>query len=363
MTLKKPPATALPPLPALQPSFRSGAVARLAGMPVATLRIWEQRYRAVGPSNAPSGHRLYSAADVQRVLLLRQLTGQGHAIGSIATLDAAQLQQVANTHGDSLTGQGPRALAGQVGQAAPPARPRAAPRLIVVGQALALRLQRPAVVQRLEQPWPVVAVFDSLADAAQAAAGAAVAGGAAVDLLLWQAPGLQASALPDLQAAQDAWRAGQVAVSYQFAGAAATTAFAAAGARLVREPADDDALGVWLAALPGAWLAGADARHKRPLPPAPTGLATGDVTPRRFDDATLTAMAGLSSTMACECPRHVAELLMQLSNFEAYSADCANRSPADAELHAFLQRVAGTSRGLFEAALERVAHHEGLSLP
>ena len=182
-------------------------------------------------------------------------------------------------------------------------------------------------------------------------------------MLLWQAPGLLASALPELKATQDAWRAGQMAVSYRFAGAAATRAFAAAGARVVREPADDDALGAWLASLPGAWVSGADAPARPPVLPDPPGLAAGDVTPRRSDDAALTAIAGLSSTIACECPRHVAESLMQLANFEAYSADCANRSPADAELHAFLQRVAGASRGLFEAALERVARHEGLELP
>ena len=53
---------------------------------------------------------------------------------------------------------------------------------------------------------------------------------------------------------------------------------------------------------------------------------------------------------------------MQLSSFEAYSAGCANRHAADAQLHAYLQQVAGTSRALFEAALECVARHEGLPL-
>ena len=88
------------------PTFRSGAVARMAQMPVATLRIWEQRYRAVQPITAPSGHRLYSPADVQRVLLLRRLTEQGHAIGSIATLDAAQLQQVSLASDGKASGEG-----------------------------------------------------------------------------------------------------------------------------------------------------------------------------------------------------------------------------------------------------------------
>ena len=73
--------------------------------------------------------------------------------------------------------------------------------------------------------------------------------------------------------------------------------------------------------------------------------------------------AGRSSTIACECPLQVTELLMQLSHFEAYSAECRQRSPADAELHAYLQQVAATSRARFEAALEHVALHEGLILP
>ena len=371
MPRHKPSATAAPPLSAAQPTFRSGAVARLAQMPVSTLRIWEQRYRAVSPTAAPSGHRLYGAADVQRVMLLRQLTEQGYAIGSIAALDATQLQQVASTHS-----------ANSAGPSARPVRRTTVLRLIVVGPALALRLQRPVVVQCQDVPWQVTAVFDSLDEAANAADAADAAraadnadathaasgAGAGVDLLLWQAPGLHASALPALKAAQDAWGARQVAVTYRFAGAAATSAFVAAGAVAIREPDDDAALGRWMASLQGALQRGVPTSGGDPVPPNrpntpnASDLPAGTIAPRRFDDATLTALAGRSSAIACECPRHVAELLMQLSNFEAYSADCANRSPADAELHAYLQRVAGLSRGLFEAALERVARQEGLLL-
>ena len=75
------------------------------------------------------------------------------------------------------------------------------------------------------------------------------------------------------------------------------------------------------------------------------------------------ADAGRSSTMACECPRHVAELLVQPSHFEAYSAECGHRSAADAELHAYLRKVAAASRARFEAALGHVALHEGPILP
>jgi len=315
-------------------------------MPVSTLRIWEQRYQVVAPATSPTGHRLYSSADVARLALLKQLTDHGHAIGAIAALSAAQLQQVASTHVTTVA----------AGGRPPPPRP-VSWRLVVVGTALARRLRRPAVVQRLGQAPQVIAVFDTLAQAAHATHERPI------DLLLWQAPSLHAGSLSELTAAARAWGARHTAVAYRFAGAAARQPFAGTEVVLSREPQDDDTLGAWLAALERAATARDTEPKQTPLQSETLWLPAGDAAPRRFDDATLTDFAGLSSTIACECPRHVAELLMQLSSFEAYSADCEDRSPADAALHAYLKRVAGASRALFESALERVAVQEGLMLP
>ena len=92
--IKKMPRQKSPDPAAAALAFRSAAVARMANMPVATLRIWEQRYGAVRPITAPTGYRMYSPSDVQRVLLLRQLTMQGHAIGSSATfVDSSGVRQ------------------------------------------------------------------------------------------------------------------------------------------------------------------------------------------------------------------------------------------------------------------------------
>ena len=93
----------LPPTPAPDgpgdASFhRSGAVAHMLRMPVATLRVWERRYGLTQPELSPSGQRLYSADDVRRLALVKQLTDLGHAIGSLASLDMPQLQRVAATH-------------------------------------------------------------------------------------------------------------------------------------------------------------------------------------------------------------------------------------------------------------------------
>lgn len=315
----------------------------MAGMPVSTLRIWEQRYQAVGPTTTPTGHRLYTSADVERVGLLRQLTEQGHAIGSLAGLGMEQLQSVATSLGQAPS----RTDAPQH---------FATTQIVVVGQAMARRLQRTAVFRPWAQPPQVVAVFDSLAEATQAATGTQPP----IDLLLWQVSGLQDGDLPELETAQQAWRARSAAVAYRFAGAAARKAMAGSGAVVVREPADDAALGAWLWSLTAAQ---ASTTPTHPWLPPALCFTDSPAPARRFDDASLTEFAGQPSGMACECPSHVAELLIQIAGFEAYCADCTHRSPADAELHAYLHRVAGAARVLFETALERVATAEGRPLP
>jgi MerR family transcriptional regulator, light-induced transcriptional regulator len=315
--------------PADEPRFRSGAVARMVRMPVSTLRIWERRYSISRPALTPSGQRLYSAADVRRLGLVKQLTERGHAIGNLAGLEWAQLQAVANTHASTVAG--PRATA--------PERPW---RLAVVGPALARRLQRASVRLAIGRSMEVGGVYASLTQAAEDRQHNPF------DAVLVH------DARPDRLDRPPSLRDVPLALLYRFASEPVCERLSADNVALLREPQGDTALGQWLRGL-----------CAKPAAPTREAPVPGDeaLRPRRWDDAQLTEFAGLSSTIACECPHHVAELLMQLSHFEAYSAECASSSHADAQLHGFLRGVASTSRALFEDALERVAVHEGLLVP
>jgi hypothetical protein len=181
--------------------------------------------------------------------------------------------------------------------------------------------------------------------------------GQAVDTLLLHEPHLLDEAVTAIQAAQQALGTAQVAVLYGFAAEPACEALADGGVALLRDPQPDAVVSQWLRGL-------AQAAAHNPASASTASTADAEAAPqRRWDAATLTTFAGLSSTIACECPRHLAELLMQLHHFEDYSAACEHRHTADAQLHAYLHQVAATSRALFEVALERVALHEGLPLP
>lgn len=232
---------------------------------------------------------------------------------------------------------------------------------LVVGAALAMRLRHPTVVRawqigRMGQMGQMahlsVRLSGPFADVTQAAA---AIGRKAVDALLVHQPRLHEGWLLQCDTAAPVFVDVPKAVLYRFAPDAVCERLALAGVQLLREPQSDAVIGQWLRSLALASLAADAAPPAPPSPPTPP--------PRRWDDAVLADIAGLSSTVACECPGHMAELLMQLSHFEACSTDCKVRSPADAALHAHVQQVAAASRALFEGALERVALHEGILLP
>jgi len=58
------------------------------------IRIWERRYSAVSPIRTDTGRRLYTEADIERLILLRRATIEGETISQIAKLDERQLREL-----------------------------------------------------------------------------------------------------------------------------------------------------------------------------------------------------------------------------------------------------------------------------
>ena len=321
------------------PRYRSGAVARMAGIPVSTLRIWERRYQVVAPPLTASGQRLYADHDVQRLVLLKRLVGLGHAIGTIAALDLDALQQLSNAR-TATARTADAATAAPLGAVA-----RTGSSALVIGHALAQRLSTGAPRSLAATAGiEVIAVCRDLADADVDAD----AGGLRAEWLLVHLSTLQAESAARVLALARRLGATRIVVLYGFAPEPAAQALRDGGAAARREPVADAELALLLAPL------------RPPAGLAPTG---GPIPPRRFSDEALAQIAARSTTVACECPRHVAELVEQLASFEVYSAECASRNADDAALHADLNRVAATARALFEGALERIAIAEGFELP
>ncbi len=303
-------------------TYRSGTAARLAGIPVATLRMWERRYRVVGPQTSARGHRRYAAEDVSRLALIKSLVDLGHPIGTVASLPEETLREMRAAAGAAVTA--PRA-----------APPRAPTRVAIVGEALCAQASAAGTAS--------MRVVAACADRTQAAEALR---DVRADVLAIELPSLRDDAVDLVETLAALVGARQAIVAYRFATESALHQLRRRGHVVAHAP-----IGLAeIVSLAGGFEAGA-----APLaaaPPAP-----------RFDERALVRFSRVASTVRCECPKHVADLLLSLGAFERYSAECENRSPADAELHRHLGRVAGHARLLFEEALIRVAQAEGIELP
>ena len=306
-------------------TYRSGVAARLAGLPVETLRVWERRYGVSDTERSAHGQRLYSGAQVCRLGLIKQLVDQGHPIGSLARLPIERLRQL---------------------MAAPDARTPSRPiRVALVGQALGRRLDgggRELLGLDVVGRWPGL----------DGAAAALLDTGA--EVLLIEMSELADSALPAIAALRHELGAAAV-VLYRFCASATIRQLRTQGCLVARAPADLSEIVLLCQAAAAAPAAARSAPAAPSTPLAPP--------PRRLDELALAALVAASNSVVCECPRHLADILMMLNSFERYSAQCALSTLADAHLHQELQHSAGQARVLLEAALVRLARAEGLPLP
>ena len=308
--------------------FKIGAVSRITQIPVDTLRAWERRYQVVSPQRTGTAARLYSGDDVERLKLIKRLVGSGHAISSIANLTQAELDELTQLHREEQHEEGATGSR-TVADAVVFSESRES--LVQAGQPLTNDI----TVKAHCRSWPEfeAAALRVLPDALVIDVAAVLRN--------------RARQIRQLQAQTAAKR---TIVIYGFAPAEVLAELAREGIVTLRSPTDSFQLARELS---------------RPLLPraAPDAGLCDAVVPRILDNALLETLANAAPAVQCECPHHLVDIVRTLTQFEAYSAECENRSDEDAELHAKLRRTTSAARAIFECALIEVAEYEGIALP
>jgi DNA-binding transcriptional MerR regulator len=317
------------------PVHKIGAVSSLSGVPTPTLRIWEIRYETFAPHKTQSRHRLYTDDDVLKATLLKRLTEQGHAISNIAKLSSNALnnllqQQQTSNQSQLRVSSHNRTVS-----------------LAVVGLTLAGRIEsKKFTLSFNNNSIRVTDIFNDLSDALGSQFQQQP------EILMVKVNSLHAGVHLEIHKLAQNCQALQVIVLYNFGQEKVVDTLKMCGMLVRREPIPDSEL--------------ADLINSVLLVDTTQNVSTlkaGTIIPqRKFSDSTLMRVAGISSNVLCECPRHVAEIISQLTSFEQYSHECLNKSSEDAHLHAYLSSVSGSARALFETALEMVAKHEGIDL-
>ena len=328
-------------------TYRSGAAARLSGVPVETLRVWERRYGITDPGRSEQGQRQYSFEDVRRLGLIKQLVDGGNPIGTVAALDVPQLLTLMGAATGITVMQTRANLIAQ-----------SALRIVLVGANLLHTLRNSS------DGATHLHIVQSSANLTQAAAQMqeVLADIVIIELGEIADPNRQIGLI---QKAQQACQAKAVLVLYRFSSSDAIRQLRQAGCYVARISNDIQEIeNHCRAALAQALLTMSRTTQKalkkvtkhnpnenKRQPQIPERLLT--------DDA-LALIAKSASAIHCECPRHLVDLLQMLTSFERYSAQCENRNDEDASLHHDLHHTAAHARASLEQALLRVAQVEGI---
>lgn len=315
----------------IEQRYRIGTVARLTGISPDTLRIWERRYGAVEPLRSAGGGREYTSVDVERLQLIKQLVDSGDAVGSIATLDT-----------ETLIARSMQAFSSASVSSKAPGRPC---RVIVVGETLAPRLQAESdALEGIELLAAAPTIESCLSAPAQQTA----------DVLVIEIPTVHADTTRQLIKWLDDAGAQKALLVYRFSTADALQRLPVTRIQSVQAPVTTDVIrSLCLGMRP---TTGAVNRG-----PGRVGVSLM-ISPRRYNNESLAKLALVSTTVKCECPKHLAELIADLVAFERYSSECENRNLKDAALHAYLHATASHARNMIEDALAHVIEVEGIEL-
>lgn len=309
----------------IEPAFAIGTVSRLTHIPVDTLRAWERRYGAITPRRTADNRRSYTRADIDRLILVRQLVAQGHAVGSVIHLPDEALKERLRVHA----------------QAAEIVATDKKVSVLAYGEVL------PFLLENWADDLPaldIVGKHTVYADFERAALSLKPA------VLLAEWPALWAEAAQRLRELAQRAGARRTVVVYGFGPAAEIERVRRLGVATVRGPATARSIAA-------ACQVGPEPNSDALALSIPDDAAPP---PRLFDGATLANIANLPTRVRCECPHHLADLVLKLSAFESYSAECENRDERDATLHAHLHRATAQARALVEGALSYLMDLEGI---
>ena len=316
--------------------YSIGAVSRLTGITVHTLRVWEQRYSAIEAERTVSGRRKYTPHNVDRLMSLKILVDRGCQISSIATLSENELKKYLSQYNDK------KSITSLV-------KNKGKPSVAIYGEYLPIKIKK--INYNLDDFTIVFcgADLDSFkADASRIKP----------DIIILEFPVIDEHILRLVKELHRVTKSRRIIVIYSFARSVDIKRINDDITRTMKAPVTLEEIfnTISLVDLPIPNNNETKIEVKSEQPIEFTAPA------KRFSRKTLAVLGDVSSSIACECPQHLTELVTGLSNFEDYSAECVSQSPKDAELHTYLQSVTANCRASMEEALEKVAIAEGINL-
>ena len=323
--------------------YKIGAVSKITGIGTETLRAWERRYEAVVPKRSDSGDRVYTSDDLSKLFLLKNLGDAGNSIGTIARLNTAELKskwensvQISEQN-VSLDPFAERTSLSKHQKC----------RVLLFGDDFPMR-----VMDGMDDFDGIdlvgqVSSYDELRASKQ---------DGMIHVVIIEKPTvneetrrLAASLLKET----GAWH---VVVLYGFGSQSEISQLQGPQVSAIRSSID-----VYELARLCMDRAGGDSKNIV-ASNAATVYLEESIPTRRYSARQLETLTRMSTSIQCECPKHLSDLIKSLVAFEIYSAECESKNAEDAALHSFLHATTSQSRAILEDALAHVVTYEKIEI-
>ena len=323
--------------------YKIGAVSKITGIGTETLRAWERRYQAVVPGRSESGDRVYSSDDLTKLFLLKNLSDAGNSIGTIARLSIHELKSKwDNSVQLSEMNAVPRGY-----YAKDDISSSQNCSVLLLGENFPLRIQDGmADFNGIE----LLGQVDSIKD------WKLMNPEAKVHVAIIERPTINEKVrkyVAQLLKESGVWH---VIVLYGFGSQVEINQLQSPQVSAIRSSID-----VYELARLCIDRTGGDSKNLLAFNSATVYLEDSLPT-RRYSSKQLDSLARVTSSIQCECPMHLSDLIKSLVAFEIYSAECESKNDRDAELHAFLHATSAQSRALLEDALAHVIKFENIEI-
>ncbi|MEM7304163.1 MAG: MerR family transcriptional regulator [Pseudomonadota bacterium] len=322
--------------------YKIGAVSRITGIGTETLRAWERRYKAVVPRRSTSGDRVYSTDDLSKLFLLKNLVDAGNAISSIANLTLEQLKdkweksvEISGNKVNNFTRSEDHAL-----------NQHQKCRVLLIGEDFPLR-----VVDGMSD-FEGVEIVGELASVEQCNDYR----NELIHVAIIEKPTVNEATRQLVSSIIQTTGAWHVVVLYGFGTQKEISQLQSPQVSTIRSSID-----VYELARLCMDRAGGDPKYLISSKSGTVFLEESLPT-RRYSAKQLESLTRISSSIQCECPKHLSDLIKSLVAFEIYSAECENKNTEDADLHSFLHATTAQSRAILEDALSHVIAHEKIEV-
>ena len=291
-----------------------GAVARLTGIAQHTLRKWESRHGIGIPERSETGRRVYSEELVGHLRLIKRLVGEGHALPHLASSSAADLKNLIGEHEEVVDKEE-----------------------LAVRRVICFTESGDAAPKRVFGKGAQIVSYDA---------------GSFCDVIVDEKMGnhelvlLEQSTLrKDHVARLVEWArvVGKVVVFVPYLSKKVRDALSEAGVLIRQE-------GLTARVLEECCAVSPELNKER---------NSGE---SLFSRKVLERLVNLSPSLECECPNHIAKILIEVTAFEDYCWSCKDSDPHQKALHELLGSLSGQARMKFEEALFRVADADGIDI-